>query len=172
MYEALVSNGVKPFIDIEAYYYGRDSRTALRDGVLNSRHMIFFVTDAMLESSRGWCVLELAFAELLDANLTCPGGKLANVILPLFLVPQSDARLPRSVWQLARDRGRFFDVTSGVTEVDWCVTEICQFLTRESRLCKNMSEACKSDDGLTAQLKKTHGLFERMTKFQPRLPKL
>ncbi len=172
MYEALITKGIKPFIDIEAYYYGRDSRTALRDGVLNSRHMIFFVTDAMLESSRGWCVLELAFAELLDANLTHRGGRLANVILPLFLVPQSDARLPRSVWQLARDRGRFFEASSGLTEVAWCVTEICQFLTRESRLCKHMLEACKSDDGFAEQLKKTHGLFDRMTKFQPRLPKL
>ena len=66
--------GFRLFIDVEDYYYGRESRAALRDGILDSRHVIFFVTDAMLDSPRGWCVMELAFAELIDANLTHPGG--------------------------------------------------------------------------------------------------
>lgn len=73
------------------------SREALRDAVLDSRHMVFFVTDAMLSSVRGWCLLELAYAEILDVNLSHQGGSLATSILPLFLVDQADARLPRSV---------------------------------------------------------------------------
>jgi hypothetical protein len=72
--DALVADGVVPWLDREDYYYGRDSRSALRDGVLRSRHAVFFVTAELIASGRGWCAFELAFAEVLQATLAWPGG--------------------------------------------------------------------------------------------------
>ena len=172
VHEALTDARFESFLDVEDYYYGRDSRTALRDGILNSRHAVFFVTDAMLNTVRGWCVLELAFAELLESNFQYRGGKLANVVLPLFLISQTDPRLPRSVWQLVRDRGRFFDPHSDGDPVGWCHREIREFLVREAQVSKNVAQLALDNESLAVGLRETTGLFERVTKFQPRLPKL
>lgn len=57
VHRSLIAKGLKPFLDIEDYYYGRESRVALRDGILDSRYVIFFITDAMLNSARGWWVV-------------------------------------------------------------------------------------------------------------------
>lgn len=171
VYEALAKEGVVSFIDVADYYYGRDSRSALKDGILDSRHVIFFITDAMLNNARGWCVFELAFSELLDSNFHFRGGKLATAFLPLFLIPQIDDRLPRSVWQAVRDRGRFVDPTE-TDLVTWCCLQIREFLQRESRLSKNWAKLAKEDNELSDDLKRVSGRLDRVTKFQPRLPKL
>lgn len=97
VYDHLTRRGVVPWLDRDDYYYGRDSRTALRDGLLKSRHVVFFVTRAMLEYSRGWTALELAFADILQSNLTYRGGPLVNVILPLFFVDPADSDLSRFI---------------------------------------------------------------------------
>lgn len=172
VHKSLIAKGLKPFLDIEDYYYGRESRVALRDGILDSRHVIFFITDAMLNSARGWCVMELAFAELLDANLIHRGGKLANVILPLFFVPQSDPRLPRSVWQLIRDRGRFCDVFEPSDTVTWCSDQISEFLIREAKITRNVAQIARQNATFLNDLLRVTGLHNRVTKFQPGLPKL
>ena len=170
IYDALKERGVLPFIDVEDFYHGRETFDALRGAILRSRHAAFFITDAMLSNPRGWCAAELAYVELLDLNFFATGGKLLNESLPLFLVPQSDPRIERSIWQLVRNRGRFHDAVS--ERVAWCEREILQFLDRESKLAKGMATDCLSNDELSNRLKQTPGLFERVTKFQPRLPKL
>lgn len=53
VFDELKARGIIPWLDREDYYYGRDSRTALRDGLLRSRHVVFFVTRAMLGYTRG-----------------------------------------------------------------------------------------------------------------------
>jgi TIR domain len=167
IYDVLSQIGIESFIDTEEYYYGRDSRSALKDAILESRHTVFFVTDAMLNSSRGWCVLELAFAELLETNLTHQGGQLATAFLPLFLVPQSDERLPKSVWQLIRDRGRFFESGAGVDPIEWCCRQIQDFLTRERQLSKTTATYARKSPEFATTLKQIPGRFERVAKFQP-----
>lgn len=167
VHQRLLVNGVLPWLDQEDYYYGRDSRTALRDGILASRHVVFFITDAVLSTARGWCVFELAFAELLELTLQVSGGKLANVILPLFLVPQSDERLPRSVWQAVRDRGRFHQPADG-DPVEWCHNEVRGFLLREQALSREVSQFARQDSKLADGLHRTPGLFDRVTRFHPR----
>src|SRR4051812_37711552 len=83
IYDRLTAAGVTPWLDQEDYYYGRDSRSALRDGITRSRHVAFFVTDAMLATARGWCVFELALTETAELNFRVTGGQLANLFLPL-----------------------------------------------------------------------------------------
>lgn len=168
VYDALMAGGVKPWLDREDYYYGRSSREALRDAVLDSRHVVFFVTDAMLSSARGWCLLELAYAEILDANLTHRGGTLATSFLPLFLVDQADARLPRTVWQLLRDRGKFCPAAlSAANEVDWCHQEIRDYLLREQQKSINVSQSLNRDPESKREIRRKQGLFDRVARFHP-----
>jgi hypothetical protein len=168
VYDALVAAKVVPWLDKEDYNYGRSSREALQGAVLASRHVIFFVTDAMLRSARGWCVLELAYAEILDANLQGRGGSLAHAFLPLFLTEQADERLPRTVWQAVRDRGHFLPTTSTASTHQWCVQEIKKFLLSEQQVCRDLNASCVQDAGLKAELQRTPGLYDRVTKFEPR----
>lgn len=167
LHEKLLTSGVISWLDRDDYSYGRNSRDALRRAILDSRHVVFFVTDAMLNSSRGWCVFELAFSELLELNFQESGGQLANVFFPLFLVSQDDPRLPRSVWQDTRDRGRFHNQEKDGPAVEWCHDQICSFLIREQKLARNMSDNAKADKPFAKRLEQTRGLKERVTRFHP-----
>ncbi|MGL6076495.1 MAG: toll/interleukin-1 receptor domain-containing protein [Fimbriiglobus sp.] len=163
---ALESHGIIPWFDQTDYYYGRTSRAALRDGVLKSRHTVFFITDALLASPRGWCVMELTFSEILQANLMRPGGPLANPILPLFLVPHDDPRINRSVWQDLRDRGKFIPANT-VDHVGWCLLAIRAFLVNEQKLSRDIAKTSRSDPAMKSEIEKTPGLLPRITKFHP-----
>ncbi len=168
VYDALAATKVVPWIDVEDYNYGRSSREALQDAVLASRHVVFFVTDAMLQSARGWCVLELAYAEILGMNLRGRGGSLAHAFLPLFLVDQGDERLPRTVWQAVRDNGHFLPTGSLGQAQQWCVQAITKFLMGEQEMCRDLNKSCVLDADLKAELQRTPGLYDRVTKFEPR----
>ena len=167
VFERLQAAGVRPWLDREDYQYGRPSRSALRDALGVSRHVAFFVTDHMLDSARGWCVLELGYTEIIQANLIGPGGPLANVYLPLYLVPQADERLPRSVWQTGRDLGAFYDGPPGEQRVGWCVDQLLAFLRREQLLATRLVRHLRQDTRLSSQLAATPGLLDRVTKFAP-----
>jgi hypothetical protein len=166
IHEQLRERDVASWLDREDYYYGRDSRTALRDGVLRSRHAVFFVTPAMLGTGRGWCIFELAFAELLQGSLARPGGVLANVALPLFFLPPSDPVLPRTVWQAVRDRGRFHSPADG-DPVAWSVREIVRFLRDEQRIAADHAAVARSDSAFRKELRERAGLVSRVTAFDP-----
>jgi len=168
VYDALVDLKVVPWLDKEDYTYGRSTREALQDAVLASRHVVFFVTDAMLKSARGWCVLELAYAEILATNLQGRGGSLAHAFLPLFLVDQDDERLKRTVWQAVRGDGKFLPAGSTGQAQQWCVQAIIKFLMDEQQMCRDFYTSCEQDAGLKEETQRTAGLYDRVTKFQPR----
>lgn len=155
------------WLDHHHYPYGVDSRTALRAAVLTCRHVVFFVTDAMVANARGWCVLELAYAELLQQNLTTAEGPHANVVLPLFFVSQASKKLPRTVWQSIRDRGAFHNPNGGLDAVAWATGRIMAFLKQESRNARRQTERSNRDVMFQESLASPIGLFERVTKFDP-----
>ena len=166
VYRKLSRQGIIPWLDLHEYPYGRSSRSALRDSILNCRHVVFFVTDAMLSQSRGWCVQELAWTELLQDNLILPGGpSLQNVLLPLFFVDQSDPRLPRSVWQSIRDRGHFCPPKRLPTE--WAVDQIIKFLRREQLLANDYRRVIRRSTEFRKSLNPPSGLCDRVSKFEP-----
>jgi len=167
LHRKLQRNAVEAWIDQSDYYYGRDSRTALKDGILRSRHAIFLITDAMLNHSRGWCHLELGYSELIQTNLTTRGGNYCNNMLPLFFVDQTDPRLPRSVWQASRDRGRFCPAFAVRRQVDWAYSEILGYLQREQSLAANYRAECGASPKLRDDLAAIPGLQDRITKFHP-----
>ncbi len=122
----------------------------------------------MLSSARGWCVFELAISELIQLSFQERGGQYANFILPLFMISQSDPRLPRSVWQLIRDRGLFLDETLGQTPVDSCTRAISDFLMREQSLARDAMLSTLRDKDFVKRLNKVPGLFDRIVKFHPK----
>lgn len=168
VFEQLRAQGLLPWVDRHDYPYGRGSRAALRDSILTCRHTVFFVTPAMLTQSRGWCVQELAWAELLQDNLVHPGGpSLLNVTLPLYFVPPDDPRLPRSVWQTGRERGPFRP--KGAKRVDWAVEQIVAFTARETKQAERFAAHALDTPAFRTRLLARSGVLERVTKFAPTL---
>jgi hypothetical protein len=166
VYKELQQRKIVAWLDQEDYYYGRDSRTALRDGLLKSRHVVFFITRGMMEYTRGWCPMELAYSGLLQANLINPGGPVLNYELPLFFLDQADAELPRTVWNQLRDRGIFHHPPKGDPAI-WAVDQIVAFLRREQDLSLDMAKVVVPGQPVHDALNVRHGLVERVTQFHP-----
>jgi len=166
VYDELKRRGVVPWLDREDYYYGRDSRTALRDGLLKSRHTVVFITRGMMDYRRGWCSMELAYADIIQANLLHQGGTLLNFVLPLFFLDRADPELMRTVWGSLQDRGHFHRPSDG-NEVEWSVDQIVAFLRREQTLAQDLAKVAIPGQLLHDQLAGRLGFVERVTTFDP-----
>ena len=166
VYDELMRRRIVPWLDREDYYYGRDSRTALRDGLLKSRHVVYFVTLGMMDYRRGWCPMELAYSDLLQTNLIYAGGPLLNFELPLFFLDRTDAALSGTAWDTLRDRGRFHHPSEG-DPVTWAVDQIVAFLHREQDLALDRAKVVVPGNPVHDALAGRHGLVERVTQFDP-----
>jgi hypothetical protein len=167
VYRKLKSRQIRPWLDRHDWTYGRDSRSTIRDAILRSRHTVFFITESLLKSPRGWCVLELAYSEILQSNLVRSGGVLSNVILPLFFTKQNANRITRSVWQHAKDRGHFFVGIDSRKRVNWTVNQIEAFLRREQRLAFEIAQRASDTESFRQELDTVPGRLLRVTRFQP-----
>lgn len=166
VYDELQRRMAIPWLDREDYYYGRGSRTSLRDGLLRSRHVVFFVTLGMMDYRRGWCQMELAYSDLVQANFARPGGNLLNFDLPLFFLDRGDPELLRTVWNALCDHGRFHHLSDG-DPVTWAVDQIIGFLGREQHLALDMAKVLVPGQPLYNSVARRHGLLERVTQFDP-----
>jgi len=162
LYSALQRRGLAPWLDRHDYPYGRASFGALRDEVLKSRHTVFLVTPAMLAQPRGWGVLELAWAHLLQENLAAPGGVDQNILLPLFFVQRAGGRLSRSVWQPVRERGPFHRPGDG-DPIAWAARQIFEFVLREEKRGLDIVKWLREDSRARSRLAKRPGLIDRIT---------
>jgi hypothetical protein len=169
-YEELKRRNIIPWLDREDYYFGRGSRVALRDALMMCRHAVFFVTPAMMAYTRGWCPMELGYADLLQANLVHSGGNLSNLTLPLFFLSRSDRsasmKLNRTVWGMLRDTGRFHRPRDG-DRVQWAAAQIQAFLRREQALALHMGRGILPGHPVHDEFGKRPGLLERVTSFDP-----
>ena len=166
LYEALRQKAIIPWLDRHDYPYGRPSLKALREGVLKCRHTVFLVTDAMLDQPRGWGIVELVWAYLLEENLREADGDLQTIVLPLFFLRQDDERILRSVWQSIRDRAAFHGPQDG-DAVAWAVHQISSFLWREAEQGLELFAGIEQDPHQYARLKERPGLIERITDLHP-----
>jgi hypothetical protein len=167
LFAALQANGVSPWLDRHDYPYGRTSLAALRDEVLKCRHVVFLVTEGMLSQSRGWGIVELAWANLLQDNLHEAGGVLQNIILPLFFLPQDHLLLPRTVWQSVRDRG-IFHTSADDNPIIWASRQIAGFLNREAIRSFDNLTWLKKDSRARARLSARPGLLDRIKALHPK----
>jgi hypothetical protein len=166
VYDELCRAGVVPWLDQHHYYYGRDSRSALRDGLLRSRHVVFFITLGMIDYTRGWCPMELAYSDLLQSNLVGAGGALLHYELPLFFVDQTSAAIAPTVWNVLRDRGRFHHPSDG-DPTKWAVGQIIAFLHREQDLSLDLAKVLVPGQPSHTALNSRPGFIQRVTQFDP-----
>jgi hypothetical protein len=166
--EGLQNRGILTWLDRHDYPYGRTSYEALRDGVLQCRHTVFLITGSMLEQPRGWGLIELAWADLLQENLRTTGGTLQNIILPLFFLAHDNGRLPRSAWHPLRDRAVFHHPRDG-DALAWALRQIEAFVIREMRRAQDLAMVIRQDKQLRSQLTARGGLIHRVTGRKPAL---
>jgi hypothetical protein len=120
----------------------------------------------MMDYRRGWCPMELAYSDLMQANLTYPGGNLLNFELPLIFLDRTNSELPRTVWDALRDHGKFHDPSDG-DPVTWAVDQIAAFLHREQDLALDMAKVVAPGEPVYDALTRRPGLVDRVTRFDP-----
>jgi len=162
----LDEQGVIPWLDQHDYPYGQASFEALRAGVLKCRHVVFLVTQRMLSQARGWGIVELAWAELLQENLREPGGALQTVALPLFFLDPANARLRRSPWQTLHDKAVYHRRRDG-GRVAWAARQVSAFVLREAQRGLDNGIWLEQDSRARARLGARQGLLERITALHP-----
>ncbi|MFW6162543.1 MAG: toll/interleukin-1 receptor domain-containing protein [Planctomycetota bacterium] len=162
LYETLQKRGGLPWLDRHDYPYGRRSYEALRDGVLRCRHTVFLVTRAMLTQPRGWTILELAWADLLQENLREPGGELQAVAFPLFFVGRDSEGLLRSAWLPVRDRGVFCPPKSS-DRVAWAAERVVAFLRQGEARGVDIASWLEQDSRARSRLSARPGILDRIT---------
>jgi hypothetical protein len=110
--------------------------------------------------------MELAYSDLLQANLIHAGGSLLNFELPLIFLDRADVELPRTAWDALRDRGIYHQPADG-EPVIWAVNKIVEFLHREQDLALDMAKVLVPGKPIYRALTGRHGLVERVTQFDP-----
>ncbi len=166
VYDRLLLRGVSPWLDHHDYPLGPTSVQALQDGILKSRHVVFFITPSMLNVARGWCVVEYTLSRILQNNLQ-RSLEMSHVVLPLFFVDRNDPLLARSVWRDLVERGGFFapGATSSNT-VEWAADQIIKFLVNEHKHTEFISQLLRQVPSY-ARMMEEPGLIERVTNVQP-----
>ena len=73
------------FLDRHDWPGGNNNTAVMRDHLLQSRHMVLWVTPGYLQSRRGWVWMELAYAELLELSFNFGQfGRRYPYIVPVF----------------------------------------------------------------------------------------
>ncbi|MBM4034840.1 MAG: TIR domain-containing protein [Planctomycetes bacterium] len=166
LYDALLAQGILPWLDLHDYTYGPRSFEALRNGVLRSRHAVFLVTPALPAQSRGWSNVELAWAHLLQENLQEPGGELLYIALPLvFAEPRAELFI-RSVWRVVCDRCPFYRPGDG-DPVAWALRHIRRFVLDQQERAADIAKLLRQDPDLRKRVRERPGMVDRIRCKQP-----
>jgi hypothetical protein len=163
VFAELQSRKYSPWLDEHDYPRGSDPYGALREAIISSRHVIFFVTENFLRQGRGWTSVEVAYATLLQEHLKEGGTDLCRISFPLFFLPRGDITLLRSAWAPMIARGQFYPpgfVDAGA--VPWAVNEIERFLLQEEIRGAKLGEQVSHDRSFDARLTAEPHLFERI----------
>jgi hypothetical protein len=110
--------------------------------------------------------MELAYSDLLQANLIHAGGPLLNYELPLIFLDQDDVEFSRTAWSALRDRARFHQPADG-DPIHWAVEQIEAFLHREQDLALDMAKVLVPGQPVHQALAGRQGLIDRITQFDP-----
>ena len=110
--------------------------------------------------------MELAYSDLVQANLFYAGGPLLNFELPLFFLDRSDTEVSRTAWDALRDRARFYNPSDG-DSVAWASNQITAFLRREQILALDMAKVIKPGRAVHGELAPRPGLLQRISRFDP-----
>lgn len=157
VYRELERLNLVPWIDRHHYPAGHDPFDALREQIGACRHVVYFVTPAMLRQGRGWAAVERGIATIIQKRLVLEEVTLCHFELPLFFVPPAHPILSRSVWNtLAPSSVRFGGSQRSLAkQVDWAVSTIMSFVKNEQRWADRLAEDITRDPNLRDGLQRT-----------------
>lgn len=169
VYEALQSKGLFPWIDQHHYPAGMNSFDALREEIASSRHVVYFITSALLRLRRGWVAVERAYASLMQQHLTFGSIDLCHVELPILFVPQSHPVLLRSIWAPILQRAAIWRGSSRASagQVEWAAKLIERFVRKEQKWGLDLAENIEIDEELQRLVASDANLRDRIVAAAP-----
>lgn len=173
VYKELERRRLIPWIDRHHYPLGHDGFQSLREELLKSRHVVYFITLSAVRQGRGWMAAERVFTELVQRQLTY-GDEIAHVELPLLLLPQDNPIFQRSLWRALIDKARVpndlqlpDNVDWAAAHVQWCADTIERFVTQEEQWGFELAFRMEQDSSLKQQFK---GEPRRMRRILAQMP--
>jgi hypothetical protein len=174
VFERLQQRNFVPWIDLFEYPLGRDPLDALRDEILRCRHVIYFITPAMLRQGRGWCAAERTIADQIQRQVIWQGKELQHIEMPLIFVEPDHAMLRRSLWQPILQRGVHYRKSRRNTKesrVDWAVRMISQFIEREAEWARDVRAKLRRGAPAWQHFQQESRLIRRLRARNPPLPR-
>lgn len=168
--EQLQTHQISSWVDQHQFPTGRDSQEALRESILRCRHMIYFITPAMLKQGRGWTAIESAYGDLVQRQLNLPSAALMQFELPLFFLPPAHHGLQRTAWRRLADRGAFHRTgrkANPLSPVDWAVREVTSFVRREEVQAESVAGRLQVDSELNARCHRDANFADRVQAITP-----
>lgn len=168
--EKLQANRVISWIDQHHYPAGLDSHEALRDSILQCRHIIYFITPSMLKQGRGWTAIESAYSDVVQRQLYLRSSTLMQFELPLFFIPNSHKGLERTAWRRFIDRGVFYRTGRKAnvhTQVDWAVDEVTRFVRDAERRADEVAGRMEYDQELKDRCLRDPNFSDRLLATSP-----
>lgn len=168
VHEALQQNNILTWIDERNYPPGRDPYEVLREELLHCRHVIYFVTPALLRQGRGWTGIELGNTALIQQRLWYGSYQICHVELPLFFVPQNHAQLARSAYSAIRHKGIFYPPGRwDINAADWAARQALQFIQNEQRWALQIAAGYATDPMMQHHFGDEPGLHGRIAGLDP-----
>ncbi|HUQ69486.1 MAG TPA: toll/interleukin-1 receptor domain-containing protein [Planctomycetaceae bacterium] len=169
VYQLLVKDGCIPWIDMHDYPVGKDPFDALRDSLLRSRHVIYFITRNYLRQGRGWCATERAYAEVIQQHFRLRSAVLWDYELPLVFVSRDEEPLLRSTMNPIMSKAITcpFGARHRMKQVAWCAEQIRRLIQQQYALTDSLIERLEADRELRSELDRSHGLRQRLVSNAP-----
>jgi len=163
VFEELSRRRILPWIDQSHYPLGREAISALQDELLRCRHVVYFVTPALLRQGRGWPGAERALAATIQQHLRY-GDEIAHVEMALLFVEPAEPAFQRSVWRSLIDKAKPCEhavppsAGGGADDgrrdwakehVLWAAAVVEQFVRQEEKWAFQLADRFTADGDLT-----------------------
>ncbi|MCE9604159.1 MAG: toll/interleukin-1 receptor domain-containing protein [Planctomycetia bacterium] len=156
VFEELERRKIAGWFDRHHYPAGRDSFETLREELLGTRHVVYFITPAMLNQGRGWTQIERGYSATIQQLLRYEDIELAHVELPLLFADSTDDVFQRLVYRSLIDKSLrcnipILDAADGYwgrNHVEWAADAIESFVHQEEQWAINLAVRFAQDSHL------------------------
>jgi hypothetical protein len=157
------------WLDKHDYPAGRDPFEILLEEVLRCRHVVFFVTAALLRQARGWSAIERSYSEVVQRVLSSGPLEVCHVELPLVFLPRDHPTLNRSIWAPLLSKAVFYPgkPRSKREHIEWAASTVSDFVRQEQAWGLDIGIRIQADHDLASQFGADDNLFDRVTGASP-----
>jgi hypothetical protein len=180
VFEELLRRRIAPWMDRVHYPLGREVIEALQEELLRCRHVIYFVTPAMLCQGRGWPGAERALTATIQQHLR-DGQEIAHVEMALLFVKTTDPAFQRSVWRSLVDKAESCPHPAMLpaassdagrrdwreNHVLWAAERVEQFVRQEEQWARELEVRFGEDPSLGRKYRHEPNLVRRLLAQDP-----